>query len=192
MHLCEGHRLGILTLLIVTITVYWVSALSARLPSGESTLPWGNQEPGMIAVEIAGEPTGEGIYFLPKGMKLHELPQSILSGMKSSMDKRETENEISAHGSPVTISIDGGMLKVTGMPAAKRLALGLPVDLNFASEEELALIPGIGGKTAFKIAMLREQKGRFRLIEDLLEVPGIGLKKLDEIKKFLTLERTIH
>jgi competence protein ComEA len=144
----------------------------------------------MITVEIVGEPIGEGIYFLPREMKLHELP--MLSGVESGIDEWETENEISVHGSAVTISIDRGMLKVAGMPAAKRLALGLPVDLNSASEEELALIPGIGSKTAFKIAMLREKKGRFRLLEDLLEIPGIGVKKLDEIKKFLTLERTIH
>jgi len=185
MQACKGQRLGILTFLLATLTVYWASALSVRLPRHESTLLWGNQETGMIAAEIVGDVTGEGIYFVPRGMKMQELP--ILSGVARSIDKGGMENEISSYGSALTITISNGVLKVTDMPAAKRLALGLPVDLNIASEEELSLIPGIGNKTAIKIAVLREKKRGFQLLEDLLEVPGIGRKKLNDLKKYLTL-----
>jgi competence ComEA-like helix-hairpin-helix protein len=48
------------------------------------------------------------------------------------------------------------------------------LDPNTASEEELDRLPGVGPATAKRIVRLREEKGAFSGVDDLLAVPGIG------------------
>lgn len=56
------------------------------------------------------------------------------------------------------------------------------LNVNFASEEELMTLPGINREIAKGIIRHRQQIGRFRKIEDLALVPGIGAENLDRIK----------
>ncbi len=49
-----------------------------------------------------------------------------------------------------------------------------PVDLNTADAEALTALPGIGPVMAARIVADRERRGRFRSVEDLDRVRGIG------------------
>ncbi len=62
------------------------------------------------------------------------------------------------------------------------------INLNKAGIEELSRLPGIGEKTAEKILTLRSTLGRFKKLEELLEVKGIGNKKFNNIKKYIFIE----
>ena len=62
------------------------------------------------------------------------------------------------------------------------------INLNDADLETLIKLPGIGPKTAEKIIILRTQKGGFSNVDELTEVKGIGLKKLNKIRSFLFIE----
>lgn len=66
-------------------------------------------------------------------------------------------------------------------------ATDLYVNINSAGINELSSLPGIGIKTAEKIIDYRESVGRFTSIEQLLEVPGIGEGKLQQIRDFIYL-----
>lgn len=57
------------------------------------------------------------------------------------------------------------------------------IDLNAADEVELERIPGVGPYLARRIVELRERKGRFRDVEELLEVGGIGPARLEAIRR---------
>ena len=59
------------------------------------------------------------------------------------------------------------------------------INLNTCSAADLVKIPGIGEKTAEKIIKLREKKGGFQSVDELLEVGGIGEKKLQEISEYV-------
>ena len=48
------------------------------------------------------------------------------------------------------------------------------LDPNTAPEEELDRLPGVGPATAKRIVRLREERGAFSGVDDLLAVPGIG------------------
>jgi competence protein ComEA len=57
-----------------------------------------------------------------------------------------------------------------------------PVDLNTATLDQLEALPGIGPATAQAILDHRQQRGRFRSVDELLEVRGIGAAKLEQIR----------
>jgi competence protein ComEA len=80
-------------------------------------------------------------------------------------------------------------MKIEEISAARRLALGLPVDLNRASEGDLSLVPGIGERMAVQIVQLRIERGEFRNLSDLMAVPGIKEKKLNGLKGYLIVRR---
>ncbi|MDM7202692.1 MAG: helix-hairpin-helix domain-containing protein [Thermodesulfobacteriaceae bacterium] len=61
------------------------------------------------------------------------------------------------------------------------------IDLNQASFEQLKSLPNIGESLAKKIIELRESKGGFNSIEELIEIKGIGKKKLEMLKQYLTV-----
>lgn len=56
------------------------------------------------------------------------------------------------------------------------------VDLNQATADELEALPGIGAVLAQRVIAYRESAGRFRTVEDLRSVKGIGAKKFDRLK----------
>ena len=49
-----------------------------------------------------------------------------------------------------------------------------PLDLNTATAEELAELPGIGEELAGRIVDYREENGPFESVEGIMEVSGIG------------------
>lgn len=60
-----------------------------------------------------------------------------------------------------------------------------PLDLNTASIAQLDTLPGIGPATAQAIVDYRSQHGRFRSVDELLNVRGIGPAKLDELRSLV-------
>ena len=64
------------------------------------------------------------------------------------------------------------------------------VNLNSATLDELATLPGIGEKTAAKILEYRDKNGPFKKIEELMNVQGIGEKSFLKLKPQLTVAAT--
>ncbi|MCK5653466.1 MAG: ComEA family DNA-binding protein [Gemmatimonadetes bacterium] len=56
------------------------------------------------------------------------------------------------------------------------------LDLNLASPGELEGLPGIGPALATRIVEFRRLRGRFRSVDDLLAVRGIGPVTLERLK----------
>lgn len=52
------------------------------------------------------------------------------------------------------------------------------IDLNTATASDLEALPGVGPVLAERIVALRNDRGPFLTVEDLLDVPGIGEAKL--------------
>ena len=61
------------------------------------------------------------------------------------------------------------------------------VDLNTAGVDELTTLPGIGESLAKRIVDYRTEHGPFESPEALMEVSGIGEKKLEELRDYITV-----
>jgi competence ComEA-like helix-hairpin-helix protein len=79
------------------------------------------------------------------------------------------------------LALAGGASATTKKPPLK------PVNLNSATSEELQEVPGIGPATADKILQMRKSYGAFKSVDDLVAIRGIGKKRLDKMRKYLTI-----
>ena len=59
------------------------------------------------------------------------------------------------------------------------------ININTASQTELETLPGIGPSTALKIIEYRKESGKFRNMEDIKNVKGIGTNKYEKIKELI-------
>ena len=62
-----------------------------------------------------------------------------------------------------------------------------PIDINQADEDTLASLKGIGVKRAKAIIAYRDSHGKFKAIEDLLKIKGIGKGFLSKNKHRLVI-----
>ena len=62
------------------------------------------------------------------------------------------------------------------------------VNINTADEKSLEAIPGVGPATAKKIVDYRTKQGKFNAIEDIKNVSGIGDKKFESMKDFISVK----
>ena len=76
------------------------------------------------------------------------------------------------------------------LPGAAKKPPLKPININSASSEELQQVPGIGPATAEKILQMRKSYGAFKSVDDLLAIRGIGKKRLEKMRKYLTVGKT--
>ena len=62
-----------------------------------------------------------------------------------------------------------------------------PININTADSTQLQLVPGIGPSTADKILKMRKSYGTFKSVNDLTAIRGIGPKRLEKMRKYLTV-----
>ena len=63
-----------------------------------------------------------------------------------------------------------------------------PVNINQATIKELAALPGLGPKKAGAIISFREQNGKFKSIDEVKKVKGIGDDIFAKIKDLIVTE----
>src|SRR6266581_2563769 len=74
--------------------------------------------------------------------------------------------------------------------ASKKKPPPKPVNINTATSQELQQVPGIGPATAEKILQMRKSYGAFKSVDDLLAIRGLGPKRLEKMRKYLTVGKT--
>src|SRR5712671_8113694 len=80
-----------------------------------------------------------------------------------------------------------GLIFAASVDAGRKKQPAKPINLNTATSEELQLVPGIGPATADKILQMRKSYGAFKSVDDLLAIRGIGKKRLDKMRRYLTV-----
>lgn len=90
---------------------------------------------------------------------------------------------------PVTIRALPAATEAPAEPPAEDTAPTQPkiLDLNTATSEQLQTLPGIGPVLAERILSYRQELGSFTSVGQLMNVAGIGEKKLEELWDHVTI-----
>lgn len=73
----------------------------------------------------------------------------------------------------------------SAQPASK--ASGNKININTASAKELQELPRIGPNVAQRIIDFRKEHGKFKRIEEIMKVKGIGERTFERIKNLITV-----
>ncbi len=108
---------------------------------------------------------------------------------RTESERTETEAHLRPQQTALSPAVETGRLgikdrgsRATTQQSTRNL---FRVNLNTAGVAELKLLPGIGEVLASRIVQSRQVRGSFRRFHDLLEVRGIGPKKLAAIQPWL-------
>src|SRR5580693_8318123 len=80
-----------------------------------------------------------------------------------------------------------GLIFPASASAGKKKPPAQPININTANSEQLQQVPGIGPATADKILQMRKSYGPFKSVDDLLAIRGLGAKRLEKMRKYLTV-----
>ncbi len=149
------------------------------------------QERGIVAFLVAGLVLGSLVTIYKRDLNPPELPQvdaatvAAFDSISQQLDKEDRAAarrvELGSASRQKTHRVQNGAGQVN------KTAPTAPIDINVANEEALIRLPGIGKVTARRIVVYRQQHGRFRRLQDLRKVRGIGPKVLEKIAPLITL-----
>lgn len=169
----------------------------------------GSARPSSIVVYVSGAVKTPGVYTLAAGSRvddavraaggLTERAESAGTNLAAQLSDGEHVHVAAmgesapsgalgpASGSDAAGGEKGAGAKSSGKGAGKKAAAGqkagaAKVNVNTAGAEELQTLPGVGPATAKAIIAWREENGRFRSVDDLLDVSGIGKATLAKFR----------
>ncbi|MBI5645871.1 MAG: helix-hairpin-helix domain-containing protein [Ignavibacteriae bacterium] len=103
---------------------------------------------------------------------------SVFAARSAALVPRESDGAVTTHPSS------------RGTAHASETPAEASINLNTASAENLATLPGVGPSIARRIIEYRDSQGIFQAVEDLMNVKGIGPKKFERIKPYLSTALT--
>ena len=140
----------------------------------------------LMTIDGIGEKTAEKILTYREELGGYQFLEQLLD--VSGVGEKMLENwrpYLIVNGEAVSSTSDS----TTTTSATTTTSLSeLKVNLNTATVEDLMKIPGIGETTANKIVAYRKQIGRFVNLEQLLDIDGVGEKKLASWSAYLVLD----
>ncbi len=154
------------------------------------SMPSTQQSIHEIVVEVSGEVCYPGIHVFKEVPTLEEVIKKA-GGLKevASFDGSRSSRLLKTGTLITVVKEEPGEIQVRlgRMEARKLLVFSIPLDLNQATVDDLSLIPGIGESLAQEITAYRQRRRAFRSLDELKEVKGMGEKKYQSIKPFLTV-----
>ena len=141
-----------------------------------------------------------GTFLVGGGIKLYEIyfqsaeqPEALFDYTESDREFQERAAELLKTTPPEqsdgTVA-EGKSSQPSGRDKHKAHPAAHSININTASKDALMALPGIGEELSERIILYRENHGLFPSIEDLKNVRGIGDKKLEQLRLYITLGST--
>ena len=132
------------------------------------------QEKSVIIFLIIAFTIGTGIITIRKLSYRNTIEQ--FKSRYSEMDKNFSE-----------ISKNDSLFKIQKQKDANQ-TINLKININTADEEELIKLPGIGPVLSKRIVNYRKRVGKFKKTSEIINVKGIGKKKLEKLLPFIYID----
>lgn len=142
-------------------------------------------EPAAIFVHILGEVTQPGLVQLREGDRV--IDAVAAAGGYTDRADRAALNlaRFVSDGEQLVVFAEGEAPPVSA--ANGTVGAGAKVNINTADSATLELLPRVGPALAARIIQWRDANGRFRSIEDLMSVSGIGEKTFAGLRDLITV-----
>lgn len=161
---------SVLYLTLLCLLFYLVSVYGGGAPYPVEEV----KSPGNVYVEVVDG--GAGTTHVLK------TPSNIAEFSDKYGVDREIEN-----GVKIFLN-DDSTVSYSRISGLRSISLGVPIGINSAEPSDLAALPGIGEELAARIISYREEKGGFASVSELVEIRGIGDKKLAAISGLVSLD----
>ena len=201
----RGELIGFLLVaaLLVGGAVFWylrslpatvrVDAAIAPVGSAASPSTSPSPSPGVVVVYVSGWVERPGVYEFKEGDRIVDAIERA-GGPKKGADLNAlnlagflTDAQqvlVMKKGEAPPPTVSSGSTSATGSGAGSTAG---PINLNTATLDQLETLPGIGPALGQRIIDHREQHGPFQSVEDLLDVSGIGDKRLADLRDQVTV-----
>lgn len=140
---------------------------------------------GEIYVHITGAVKKPGVYIFEKKPRVIEVVEKAGGFKKNAATLGINQAELVEDGTQIVIKNRGDTKTSEGNPLGQEQPeqekSGL-IDINTATKEQLMTLGGIGESKAMAIIAYREEHGKFKKIEDIMNITGIKNGVFDKIK----------
>ena len=189
---------AILALIALAI---WHPAPRAPLASATPSAAAPSRSPRVLAtasfgtelVYVVGAVRHPGLYHLAAGARIDDAVREA-GGLRADADPAAVN--LAAHvsdGDEIAVPLLGQPMqhalntKRSRSPRARAIKSAAIVDVNSASAQALASVPGLGAMIAARIVAIREQDGAFTTFDELLDVAGMTESRLARAQPYLRL-----
>ena len=195
----------IIALMLLTVVMYVVKSNDNNMEEIEAKneeILEEVKEKNQIIVHVTGQVKNSGVVSLEEGARVVDaieagggetdeadlsslnLAYMLSDGEKIYVPNKEETSQESQEREYITSAKDNSEQSENG---AKSTGTNFKININTAKQEELTQITGIGESTAKKIIEYRTQNGKFKSIEDIKNIPGIGDSKFNAMKEEITV-----
>jgi competence protein ComEA len=156
--------------------------LPRAVPAGQAA---GEQAAGRVAVHVAGRVRRPGLVRLAAGSRVQDAVRAAGGATAgANLDAVNLARKL-VDGEQIRVPARGEAVAPPA-PQDGQAAPAGPLDLNSATVEQLEALPGVGEVTAGRIVAYRSAHP-FTSVDELLEVPGIGQRRFEQLKDLVTV-----
>lgn len=164
-----------------------------------------DKEEDVMAIHVTGEVKNPGVVKVKQGSRIEDIIEAaggltenaditnvnlafeVEDGMKIRIPSNDEDNENEGNIIEHYITQDSGKGVIVSEDKSSE-NLSLVININTANETELEQLPGIGASIAGRIIDYRNKNGKFKAIEDIKNVTGIGETKFEKIKDLIKVK----
>lgn len=149
-------------------------------------------EPATIIIDVCGAVSNPSVVHLNEGGRVYEAIDKA-GGLTSEADTRSINlAQILMDGEKIyvptkkEIESSNALNSINNSIQSQHVRSSL-ININTADSVALQALSGVGPSTAEKIIDYREENGKYRSIDDLKNVSGIGEKTFEKLKSKITI-----
>ena len=191
-----GRREQLAVLIVIAVIVFGLGYKYAVVKTRVELVPAVERAADIIATEIsvhvAGAVESPGVYRLERGSRVTDavtaakpLSSSELNALNLAAVLQDGQKVFVPEKPPLVTDTPNE----PGVAHTLRPGIGAEgkININTADAGQLEQLPGIGPSLASSILRYRQENGPFASVEDILNVSGIGEKKLEGLRDFATI-----
>lgn len=141
------------------------------------------QQPETVIIDVKGEILKPGVYEITSGSRVNDIIQ-LAGGFTKSADQTKVNLAQKVQDEMIIVIPKIGQTVDVNTPASNENG---KLRINYATQEEIETLSGIGPSKAQAIIKFREENGFFKTLDDLLEVSGIGDKTIENLKESIQI-----